>query len=262
MKPVLKWPGGKRCLIDDLLEFVPDKFGQYLEPFLGGGALFFQLRPERAQLSDTNADLINFYKLMKQNWRAVFKKAKEHRNDEKTYYGVRASEPRAAVDRAARFLYLNKTAFSGLHRTNAAGKFNVPFGDNGRAVVPSPTSLAAAGRLLRNAALHCIDFEVACEAAERNDFVFFDPPYTVAHENNGFIKYNAALFTWEDQERLRDCADILSRRRVKLLMTNAAHVSITKLYNGYKQVLVSRMSMLSADPSARKKVNEVVIRNY
>src|SRR5258708_21500867 len=98
-------------------------------------------------------------------------------------------------------------------------------------------------------------FEVACEAAERNDFVFFDPPYTVAHENNGFIKYNAALFTWEDQERLRDCADLLSRRRVKFLMTNAAHVSITKLYNGYKQILVSRMSMLSADPSARKKVN-------
>jgi len=262
MKPVLKWPGGKRCLINDLLKLAPDKYGLYLEPFLGGGALFFQLKPGRSQLSDTNVDLINFYRLIKQDWRAVFNKAKEHSNDEETYYCVRATEPKMPVDRAARFLYLNKTAFNGLHRTNAAGKFNVPFGNNGRRVVPSPASFAAAGRLLCRARLQCVDFEVACEAAERNDFVFFDPPYTVAHENNGFIKYNAALFTWEDQERLRDCADLLSRRKVKFLMTNAAHASIAKLYHGYEQILISRMSMLSADPSARKKVNEVVIRNY
>jgi DNA adenine methylase len=262
MNPVLKWPGGKRWLIPNLLPLIPLQYGRYFEPFLGGGALFFALRPKRAQLSDTNAELISFYKTLKQNWRTVLSRTKEHKNDEATYYQMRSTEFGDEIDRAARFLYLNKTAFNGLHRTNSQGKFNVPFGNNRRSTVPAPGLAAGAARSLRSAKLLCLDFEVACENVERNDFVFFDPPYTVAHENNGFIKYNSSLFTWEDQERLRDCADILFRRRARFLITNAAHPSISLLYKGYKQLSTSRMSMLSADISARKKVNELIICNF
>src|SRR5713101_1362901 len=233
MDPILKWPGGKRHLLKTLLPLTSKATGCYFEPFLGGGALYFAVAPQRAILGDINADLINFYEQVVTHRRLLIKQISTFKNNATTYYKVRASSPVRAVDRAARFFFLNKTCFNGLYRTNLLGQFNVPFGNNRRATAANVDCFRDAATLLRNATLKVADFENTCGLASKGDVVFLDPPYTVAHENNGFVRYNAALFTWNDQARLRDVVECLSRRGIRFVLTNANHPSIERLYRGF-----------------------------
>ncbi|ROP77159.1 DNA adenine methylase [Stenotrophomonas rhizophila] len=261
--PPLKWAGGKRWFVARHLDLVPDRFERYIEPFLGSGALFFALRPAAALLSDLNSDLINLYSCIRDCPIELSKLLARHQrlHSAEHYYRVRAQQLRSPLTQAARFLYLNRTCWNGLYRVNRQGKFNVPIGSKTSVVLESD-DFSALSSAMKNVDFRTSDFEKAVDAAKSGDFVFIDPPYTVAHNNNGFVNYNESLFSWADQVRLRKAVDRAVSRGAKVLITNAAHQSIYSLYQGYEQLRVSRAGVIAANGAARGSFNEVVIRCY
>ncbi len=265
LAPFLKWAGGKRWLVSKYCSLLPKNItGRYIEPFLGSGAVFFFLRPDRSILSDLNADLISTYRAVKNSQCALVKALKAHHhchqhNPKEYYYVTRENDPGSEVERAARFVYLNRTCFNGLYRVNKKGSFNVPIGSKMQ-VVRQDDCWKEWGATLRNADLISGDFEVAIDQAKKGDFLFVDPPYTVKHNNNGFIKYNEVLFSWEDQIRLSIAIKKAKARGAKILLTNANHKSIAGLYGkGFKKTPVSRFSALSGKADGRGSYEELVI---
>lgn len=261
-KPFIKWPGGKRWLVDNYKHLLPTKIkGRYIEPFLGGGAVFFALQPEEAVLSDLCNDLIAVYRGIRNQPSQVARFLEAHAVNHSTeyYYRTRDEEPRLIAERAARILYLNRTCFNGIYRVNREGKFNVPIGS--RQSILRNDDFKSLSRILRGADIYLSDFEPILEDARRGDFVFVDPPYTVKHNSNGFIKYNEVLFSWDDQKRLHDCLIRARSRGVNLLMTNANHHSVRELYKkGFTQTVVSRFSSIAASSGNRDRYEELVIQ--
>jgi DNA adenine methylase len=256
-RPLLKWTGGKRALS---AEIKPHLLGyrRYFEPFFGGGAVFFDLAPKRAVLSDLNPHLVNCYKVTRDQPDELIKKLKTLQNSEVTYYKVRESEPRSDVAKAARFVYLCTLSFNGIYRVNKAGRFNVPYGYK-QHINPCDADLVRSVSLqLQHCELTCADFEVVARRARRGDCVYFDPPYTVAHGNNGFLKYNEKIFSWKDQERLKTIALGLAKRGVKVVISNADHPSLRKLYEAFKVQTVERWSIISGSAVGRKKIAECI----
>lgn len=201
--PFLKWAGGKRWLASSNLLPVPDQYDRYIEPFLGGGAVFFRLAPKRALLSDINAELINLYQAVRDHPEQLEARLKAHQSHhcEQYFYAVRKTVPRAHIDQAARTLYLNRTCWNGLYRVNLRGEFNVPIGTK-TSVIMQGESFEKLSQALHGVEIVCRDFEESIATAEKGDFVFVDPPYTVKHNLNGFLKYNEQIFGWADQVRL------------------------------------------------------------
>lgn len=259
--PFLKWAGGKRWLVTSHSDFLTLPYKRYIEPFLGSGAVFFHLTPKRAILADSNKELINTYQAIKDNWKGVKKELQiHHRNhSKKYYYAMRSSNPRTPHTKAARFIYLNRTCWNGLYRVNLKGEFNVPLGTKNRVVLESD-DFKAISLLLRNADLRASDFESIVNLAGSGDLVFVDPPYTVKHNLNGFIKYNETLFTWNDQIRLRDCVVQAKERGATILLTNAYHRSVRRLYEDIgAHYRLKRNSVLAADSEKRKLCEELFL---
>lgn len=263
LTPPLKWAGGKRWFASNHQDLLPQKFNRYVEPFVGSGALFFSLQPERAILSDINGELINLYEVIRDEPIALYKQLAIHqrKHSDDYYYEVRKSQPKLPVNKAARTLYLNRTCWNGLYRVNLQGQFNVPRGTKDTVLLPSD-NFEALSHALQHIDLLCQDFEVTLDAAERGDFAFIDPPYTVAHNYNGFIKYNQNLFSWDDQVRLRDAVKRAAQRGVKVLITNAAHQSVKELYQEFDLTVVERNGVISGDKSSRGLYQELVARWY
>lgn len=261
--PPLKWAGGKRWFAANHLHLLPESFNTYIEPFMGSGALFFCIRPDEAVLSDINSELINLYEVIRDAPAALEVKLTEYqrRHCADYYYEVRRTRPRTALNKAARTLYLNRTCWNGLYRVNLQGEFNVPKGTKD-SVVLATDNFENLAKLLKRAAVLCQDFEQTIDAAKTGDFAFVDPPYTVAHNNNGFVKYNQNLFSWDDQIRLRDAVTRAASRGVKILVTNAAHKSVMSLYKEFEQVVVDRAGVISGDASMRGRYQELVARWY
>lgn len=261
VEPFLKWPGGKRWLVARLIELVGEtKFRRYFEPFAGGAALYFALQPRRAVLSDINADLINTYIQVKRHAPAIIERLKRLSVDEETYYNVRAEEPKARLDRAVRFLYLNRTAFGGIYRLNRQGRFNVPFGGGQRtpSVLWERELLPPAARVLRHAELVVGDFEVVLKEAGSGDLVYCDPTYTVSHSDNGFIRYNESNFRWEDQKRLAEvCLDLRSRGAT-VIVSNASHPAVSSVFKAPETHVFSRPSTVCPQAGSRRTVQEHV----
>lgn len=260
-EPLLKWPGGKRRLVKHILPLVPKDFAGYYEPFLGGGALFFALQPKVATLSDNNAHLINCYIQVRDHSKHVIARLKRFHNSETEYYKVRAKVPGGAVAQAARFIYLTTLSFNGIHRLNLRGEFNVPYGHKTHLDPSDPGRIRRASRVLRGTELRCADFEAATIDARKGDLVYFDPPYTVAHGNNGFLKYNAKIFSWDDQTRLARVARNLANRGCRVIVSNACHSSIVKLYEGFRFLTVSRPSTIAASKKFRGHITECIFYN-
>ena len=245
--PFLKWPGGKRWLVPALLTTIRrSEFRTYYEPFLGGGALFFALKPVRAVLSDINYDLINTYRQVKCHPSDLIRRLQTIPVNKRTYNSQRKHLPRRVLDRAVRFLYLNRTAFGGMYRLNQTGEFNVPFGGGERSPAPLWKSglLRKASRALRSSKLEVCDFEGVLNRAGSGDLVYCDPTYTVAHNNNGFIRYNEKTFSWADQNRLARCCHEAAGRGATVIVTNAFHLDILKLFDPPRHFIVSRHSRL------------------
>jgi DNA adenine methylase len=257
--PFLKWAGGKRWLMQAGLPR-PHGFERYVEPFLGGGAIFFGLRPERALLSDINPALIELYEVMRDMPDALRKCMEAHhrQHNHDHYYEVRAQRPESRVDRAARTLYLNRTCWNGLYRVNRRGEFNVPIGTKTAVVMPDD-DFGAISTLLKQVDIICCDFELTIDQTKAGDFLFVDPPYTVKHNMNGFVKYNECIFTWADQVRLRDAVSRAANRGAAVVVTNADHTSIIELYDKvaeYKSV--PRSSVLAGPADRRGKTTEAL----
>jgi len=260
--PLLKWAGGKRWLSDELIAAFPDKIKRYYEPFLGGAAVFFALRPRRATLSDSNSELINCYQQVQQHPELVLKSLNKLRNSEANYYRVREASPEEPIDRAARLLFLTTLSFNGIYRQNLAGVFNVPYGKKTHVNPADATRLLAASEALQTVRLKCSDFEEATQGAGRGDLVYLDPPYTVAHGNNGFVKYNAKIFSWDDQIRLACIARRLSDRGCFVFVSNADHISIRNLYKDFQLRVVERQSKIAATAKHRKQISECLFFNH
>jgi DNA adenine methylase len=260
----VKAVGGKRKLVPLIKELMPKTYGRYWEPFLGGGALFFNLLPSRATLVDTNAALMTMYRGLESNVGLVIKKLREHRCTEKHYYEVRERNFRAGslYQRAADFIFINKTCFNGLHRVNGEGKFNVPFGK-----YPvdhefcDESGLRTVARALKGIDLCTIDFEKVTDCARLGDFVYFDPPYVPLSKTSNFVGFTKDGFGMEDQLRLRNLAVRLKDRGVHVILSNSGAEAVYNLYSDtgfrFKQVQAARA--VNSDGEGRGKITEVLI---
>jgi DNA adenine methylase len=261
LKPFLKWAGGKRWLFKSGQFSLPRFTGRYLEPFLGGGAVFFQSQPKNAILSDSNERLIELYTAIRDDLAEFQKILKKHSKLHTTdyYYEVRSKKLKTPTSRAAQFLYLNRTCWNGLYRENLKGQFNVPIGTK-QTVIFESDDFEAWSKALSDTSLMCQDFEGAINEAREGDFIFVDPPYTVRHNTNGFVKYNQKIFTWEDQVRLHDALVSAANRGAAFAMTNADHKSIRELYNDLgKHNRLNRYSVIAGDSAYRSQSTELLV---
>lgn len=257
-EPFLRWPGGKRWIAEEIAGLVAEALsGTYYEPFLGSGAVFFALAPERAALGDVDDELISTYRAIRWAPIKVRDALRRLSVSKKDYYRIRKSRPQRTHTKAARLLYLNRTAFSGIYRKNRAGEFNVPFG-GGRTtkMLCAPERLKAARDVMRGVEFYSGDFEHLMNRAGTGDVVYCDPTYTVTHENNGFVRYNERVFSWNDQKRLAAAAERAVGRGATVLISNAFHKSIRMLYVGFPRWVLTRHSRISANPEARREIRE------
>lgn len=260
MKPFIKWAGGKRWLLNDPHFCIPSFSGRYIEPFLGGGAVFFHLAPPQAILCDVNERLIATYRSIRDEWQLVQEALSDfqERHSKEFYYEERARNHSESHLRAAQFLYLNRTCFNGLYRENLKGEFNVPIGTKTQVLLPDD-DFETASKLLACADLRGGDFETVMAEATEGDLVFVDPPYTTAHNVNGFIKYNQKIFTWDDQKRLMDSIGRAKGRGAQIVLTNADHKSIHELYAGLgTPTVVSRPSVIAGSVGSRRGTTETL----
>lgn len=260
IEPFLKWAGGKRWLVNSKQFPIPTKINRYFEPFLGGGALFFYLQPTKALLSDINSELIETFITIRDNHLSLISTLKKHHNlhSKQYYYHIRSSKFEDIIERAARFIYLNRTCWNGLYRVNLKGEFNVPIGTRS-SILRSNDNFEQISRMLKNVDIQIADFEATINKAQKGDFVFADPPYTVKHNYNNFVKYNETIFKWRDQIRLKNCLIRAKERGVKILMTNADHVYIKDLYEDIGQYhSIYRSSSIAADSKKRKPISEAL----
>ncbi len=267
-RPFLKWAGGKGFLLDTLRELMPRSFNTYYEPFIGGGALFFACRPERAHLVDVNHELINTYQTVRDNVSEVIAELEKHRYEKEYYYQLRNVDRTpeyqqwTAVERAGRFIFLNKTCFNGLYRVNSKGHFNVPFGDYSNPKLVDHANLNACSRALQAAELTIGDFEGVLVSAREGDFVYFDPPYVPASPTANFTGFSAGGFTDDDQRRLYQVCVALHERGVRFMLSNSCTELALNLYRAFNYRLVQVPRAINSKGDKRGKVNELIIRNY
>ena len=266
-KPFVKWAGGKRQLLEVLLKNVPPEFNTYIEPFVGGGALLFALLPERTIIGDMNCELMNAYSVIKDNVEELILSLEKHRNDEDYYYEIRDLDPStlSPVERASRFIYLNKTCYNGLYRENSRGEFNVPFGRYKSPKILDRENLRAVSEFLNSSKvlILCQDYRETCKLAGEGDFVYLDPPYHPLSKTASFTKYNRYDFSAEDQERLAEVFRELDRKGCYVMLSNSNTEFIKSLYRGYhiQELSASRAINCKGNGRRRKKI-ELLIKNY
>ncbi|HEX8789421.1 MAG TPA: DNA adenine methylase [Polyangiaceae bacterium] len=267
-RPFLKWVGGKGQLMAQLQPLLPPgTVRRYFEPFVGSAALFFALRPEKATLSDVNAELVDCYRAVQTDVDGVIEALSAHRYEEQAYYRVREQEPGdlSPCERAARTIYLNKTGYNGLYRVNRAGRFNVPFGrytNPGFASRESVENLRACSRALATVRLLLRDFGEVVRDAREGDLVYFDPPYVPLSDTSDFTAYVPGGFGPRDQERLASVVHALSDRGVRVMLSNSDTPVVRDLYARYRIDVVSAARSINSRANKRGKVAEVVVRNY
>lgn len=266
--PILKWAGGKSKLLPELTRRAPQSYRRYFEPFLGGGALFFRMAPAGAQLGDSNGDLINVYRCVAWQLDKVARRLAHHRrnHDETYYYQMRERWNQRAdkdgdCDRAALFLYLNKTCYNGLYRVNRKGHFNVPVGRYENPAIYDLQALRAASALLQKAELYHGHYSDVVQSARKGDFVYFDPPYHPLTKTANFTSYTPNSFGEEDQRELADLAHQLAERGCHVMLSNSDTPFIRKLFPGWTIDRVHCARAINSKASLRGVVHEVIVRS-
>ncbi len=267
-RPFVKWAGGKRQLIAELKKRLPKEYNRYYEPFLGGGALFFALTPHHAYLADSNVELLNAYRVVRDKVEALISDLSRHENTQSYYIKLRDVDRSADytfwndVRKASRFIYLNKTCYNGLYRVNKKGHFNVPYGNNKSAVICDKENLRACSRALQQIELVCAEFTIAGAVAKAGDFIYFDPPYLPVSKTAKFTSYTKDGFSMKEQLVLRDMCNELHKKGVKFMLSSPASPTIYEIYKGYTIEEVSATRVINAKKESRGKVQEVIVRNY
>jgi DNA adenine methylase len=267
-RPFLKWAGGKTQLLPALLKRAPTSCNRYLEPFLGGGALYFAMQPKVAYLADFNPELINCFEVVRSNLAELKEELKKYRYDKEMFYEVRELDRQAdysstsPVARAARFIYLNKTCFNGLYRVNSKGHFNVPFGAYKDPTILDVPNLTACSNALQSAVLKTGSFEEIDDVAEKGDLVYFDPPYAPSSETSDFTQYVSGGFDESSQELLLVTCLKLHQKGVKWMLSNSNTNIIQELYRGFKVETVEASRAINSKAEKRGPILELIIRNY
>lgn len=263
--PFVNWAGGKSQLLRDMVPYFPknEEFRQYIEPFVGGGAVFLALQPTYAVLGDTNQELINCYKAVRDDVETLIQVLSQHIRSKEYYYKIRKQDPEGmdSVSRAARLIYLNKTCYNGIYRVNLKDQFNVPYGDR-RSKIYDATNLLQVSALLRNVELLPQDYEKTLERSELGDFVYLDPPYHPLSKTASFTKYTSKPFGLDDQLKLASEFERLTNLGCKVMLSNSDTDLIRKLYRNYRMEVLTARRYINRNPNGRKAVNELLILNY
>lgn len=266
--PIVKWVGGKRQLMFELLKNLPKSYNRYFEPFIGGGALFFELQPDNAYISDMNEELINLYFVVRDSVDELVHDLNKHEISKEYFLKIRNLDRMekyfklSNVERASRFIYLNRTCFNGMYRVNSKGEFNVPFGNYKNPRIIDENNLLNCSELLKKTEIKCADFSEIIHKVQKGDFVYFDPPYVPLNETSSFTSYTKDGFDIDMQFKLRDVCDELDSMGVKFMLSNSDTKLVNELYVNYniKKVFASRQ--INANANGRGKITEVLVRNY
>lgn len=266
--PIVKWVGGKRQLMFELIKNMPKSYNRYFEPFIGGGALFFELQPEQAYISDMNEELINLYSVVRDNVYELIKDLSKHEVSKEYFLEIRNIDRTeqytelSDVERASRFIYLNRTCFNGMYRVNSQGQFNVPFGHYKNPRIIDENNLLNCSELLKKTEIKCANFSEILTKVKKGDLVYFDPPYVPLNDTSSFTSYTKDGFDINMQFKLRDVCDELDNKGVKFMLSNSDTKLVNELYVNYeiKKVFASRQ--INANADGRGKITEVLVRNY
>ncbi len=268
-RPVLKWVGGKRRLIENIINLLPNDYHEraYHEPFFGGGALFFHLEPLRGSINDVNSRLMNFYRVLKEKPTELMEEASKFVYDKHEYYRLRTRFNEGTlgpVEGAAILLYLNKTGYNGLYRVNSKGHYNVPFGRYKNPRIVDENKIMEASRLLQNILITNQRFLSVQNHAKDGDIVYFDPPYLPVSETSDFTSYSKSGFSYDDHKLLRDTCVELHERGVLFVQSNSYVQPIIELYKnipGFRTEIVQMNRPINSKASKRGEVNEILITN-
>ncbi|MCX6382473.1 MAG: DNA adenine methylase [Armatimonadetes bacterium] len=272
VQPFLKWAGGKRQLLAAIRPLIPTKIDRYYEPFVGGGAVLFDLQPRSAVINDCNAELVNCYTMIRDHPEELFLEVEKFANTREAFYDIRERDRNPdfvslpPIERAARLLYLNKTCYNGLFRVNSQGQFNVPFGNYRNPLIADPAVIRAVSRYLNASGVTLLntDFGEALKDTKRGDFVYMDPPYDPVSDTSSFTGYNLNGFDRAEQCRLKEVCDTLTTRGVKVLLSNSDTPFIRDLYASKEYAIhtVQARRNINSVAAKRGKVDEVFILNY
>ncbi len=276
INPILKWAGGKRQLLKEIKKYIPEHFKVYHEPFLGGGAVLLDLQPQNAIVNDSNEELINVYRVIKDDVDKLIESLRHHNNeyerDSKNYfYKIRERDRDketynnlSAIERASRIIFLNKTCYNGLFRVNRAGQFNTPFGCYKKPNIVNEKALISVNEYLNkaNIKLLCEDFETALKYANKGDFVYMDPPYDPVSDTASFTGYDKGGFNRNEQIRLNQACHELNKKGIKFLLSNSATNFILNLYKDYRIEIIQAKRALNSRADKRGEIDEVLVMNF
>lgn len=272
LAPILKWVGGKRQLLDTINPLIPKKITTYVEPFVGGGAVLFDLQPKKAIINDFNGELINVYRVVKENSHELLNLLEKHDelNSEEYYYKIRELDRTenykvmSDVEKAARIIYLNKTCFNGLFRVNQSGQFNSPYGKYKNPNIINKPAISAMSNYFNENNIKILegDYKQALKGLRKGSFVYFDPPYMPISTSSSFTGYTENGFSEKDQIELKKECDKLNARGINFLLSNSNHPLIRELYKDYEIITVKARRSINSNGNKRGEINEVLVRNY
>lgn len=274
-KPFVKWAGGKRQLIPIINQNLPESFGTYYEPFLGGGALLFHIltdkNGQKCSISDLNSDLVLAYTTIRDRIDSLIASLKNHeknyqKNPESYYYSIRENNPRSAIEKTSRLLFLNRTCFNGLYRVNSKGKFNVPLGKYSNPNIVNEENLRAVSHILQSSriSIKCRDFEAVLRDTKKGDLVYFDPPYQPVSATSNFTSYTNKDFTYDDLTRLAELCLKLDSRGCNVLLSNSDSKEVADIFdkNTWKITRIEANRSINSNSKKRTGHFELLIKNY
>lgn len=271
VSPVVKWVGGKRQLLDKILPLIP-KHSTYVEPFVGGAAVLFELQPTKAIINDYNHELINVYKIIKSNPEELINTLEKHRelNTKEYFYEIKSLDRDPSfntltdIEKAARIIYLNKTCFNGLYRVNLSGQFNTPYGKYKNPNIVNASTIRAVSKYFNKDTIKILsgDYKDSLKGLRKGAFVYFDPPYVPISTSSSFTGYTEGGFSLKNQEELKEQCDKLNARGINFLLSNSDCEFIRELYKDYNIITVKAKRNINRNGSDRGEINEVLVMNY
>ena len=269
--PFVKWVGGKRQLLNEIEKHIPEQFSRYYEPFVGGGAVLFHVRPKNAIINDSNEELVNLYNVIKESPEELIEDLKKHKNEEKYFYEVRGIDREkekylelSNIQRASRIIFLNKTCYNGLFRVNSSGEFNSPFGRYKNPNIVNDVTIKTVGNYLSKNDIQILntDYEKSLSKIRKGAFVYFDPPYDPISDSSSFTGYTKNGFDRTEQERLKKVCDKLNDKGVKFLLSNSSTEFIRDLYKDYNIFFIKAKRAINSKGNGRGETTEVLVKNY